>query len=136
MDLVWKTGDILAEDEEEVDDANEKKPPRVTEVEIDEESGEILPQKRPVHLMNSILVGFTLFLISVMLGAGFREIAIELKVDSNWIRLAFIALTPIQVFFTLVSCTRLSVRKPTNSCSSSRKSSWAALPNALDLSSR
>lgn len=38
-----------------------------------------------------------------MLGAGFRQIAIEVVVDKNYLRCAFILLTPIQVFFTLVS---------------------------------
>lgn len=103
MDLVWKTGDPMQEEEEAVDDENEKKPPRVTAAEVDEESGEYVPEKRDTNLMNTILVAFTLCLIIIMLGAGFRQIAIEVSVDSNYIRLAFLALTPIQVFFTLVS---------------------------------
>lgn len=37
-----------------------------------------------------------------MLGAGFRQIAVEVVVDKNYLRCAFILLTPIQVFFTLV----------------------------------
>lgn len=104
MDLVWKTGDPMQEEEEQVDKENEKKPPRVTAQEIDEESGEYLPEKRSTNLMNTILVAFTLCLIVIMLGAGFRQIAIEVTVDHNYLRLAFLALTPIQVFFTLVSC--------------------------------
>jgi len=102
MDLVWSTGDD-AEAVEELDDDNEKKPPRVTALEIDEESGEPLPEKRSTNLLNTILVALTLILITVMLGAGFRQIAIEITVDHNYTRLAFLALTPIQIFFTLVS---------------------------------
>lgn len=100
MELVWKTGEP---DDEEAAGA-EKKGPNVAVVEIDEESGAILPQNRPTHLLNTILVAITLVLIVAVLGAGFRELAIEVAVDTNYIRLAFVCLTPIQVFFTLVSC--------------------------------
>ncbi|RDW92339.1 hypothetical protein BP5796_01733 [Coleophoma crateriformis] len=93
MELVWKTGE---EDEE-----GEKKGAAVQSYEVDEESGEIIPQKRPVHLQNTVLVALTILLISVTLGAGFRQIAIEVDVDGNYIHLAFLALTPVQIFFTL-----------------------------------
>lgn len=68
----------------------------------EEESGSPAPAERPTHLLNAILVGCTLFLITVMLGAGFRQIAIEVVVDHNYLRCAFILLTPVQIFFTLV----------------------------------
>ncbi|MCJ1299920.1 hypothetical protein MMC08_002714 [Hypocenomyce scalaris] len=96
MELVWRTGDS-----EEVEEGQAKKGGQVTEVEIDSESGEIIPEKRPTHLLNTILVGFTLILIVTVLGAGFREIAIEIAVDHDFTRLAFLALTPVQIFFTL-----------------------------------
>lgn len=95
MELVWKTG----EPEEEPEGG--AKGPAVVECEIDEESGEIKPEKRPTHIQNSVLVGFTLLIITVMLGAGFRSIAIEIAVDKGYARLAFLALTPVQIFFTL-----------------------------------
>ncbi|KXT15161.1 hypothetical protein AC579_7930 [Pseudocercospora musae] len=100
IDVVWKTGNSSNEDEEE-SSGNEKKVPRVTAQIVDEESGEIAPEERPTHLMNTVLVSLTLFLITIMLGAGFRQIAIELTVDKSYLRLAFLALTPVQVFFTL-----------------------------------
>jgi hypothetical protein len=98
MQLVWQTGETMEEEE-----TNEKKVPRVTEFEVDEESGEIIPEKRPTNLMNTILVAFTLIIVIVMLGAGGRALAIETLVDKGYIRLAFVLLTPVQVFFTLVS---------------------------------
>lgn len=97
MELVWKTGE--PDDEE----TKEKKMPDVREVEIDPESGEIIPETRPTHLLNTVLVAFTLIIIVTMLGAGFREVVVEIAVDQKYLRLAFIALTPVQVFFTLVS---------------------------------
>lgn len=104
MELVWKTGE--PEDPEE---APVKKGPAVVTEEFDAESGEALPEKRPTHLMNTVLVGFTLLIITVMLGAGFREIAIEIAVDHQYVRLAFLLLTPVQVFFTLVCICRIFV---------------------------
>jgi hypothetical protein len=98
MQLVWQTGETAEDDE-----MNEKKTARVSAYELDEESGEVLPEKRATNLMNTILVGFTLILVIVMLGAGFRALAIETVVDKNYIRMAFVLLTPIQIFFTLVS---------------------------------
>ena len=96
MDIVWKQGQL---DEEE----GEKKGPRVQEVEVDPESGTVIPEQRPTHLLNTILVAVTIVLIVTTLGAGFRQVAVEVMVDHGYLRLAFIILTPIQVFFTLVS---------------------------------
>lgn len=97
MELVWQTGEP-----EEADEGGPKKGPNVTTVEIDEESGAIKPQSRPTHLLNTVLVGFTLILIVTVLGAGFRQLAIEVAVDHSYLRVAFVALTPVQIFFTLV----------------------------------
>jgi len=80
-----------------------QKSSQVNVIEVDPETGEVVPQHRPTHLMNTVLVALTLILVVTVLGAGYRELAIEIAVDKGWIRLAFLALTPIQVFFTLVS---------------------------------
>ncbi|KAH8811622.1 glycosyl transferase family group 2-domain-containing protein [Xylogone sp. PMI_703] len=95
MELVWKSSG--PEDEE-------KRGPVVQEVRIDEESGEIIPEERPIHLQNTVLVGLTLILIFAALGAGFRQLAIEVAIDNSYLRLAFLALTPVQIFFTLFFC--------------------------------
>jgi len=73
------------------------------EVVVDEETGELgYRERRPTMLLNTILVALTLTLVFCMLGAGWRQIAIQTAVDGNYLRMAFVALTPIQVFFTLV----------------------------------
>jgi hypothetical protein len=93
MELVWKAG---------VDeDGDEKGEPIVEEAEVDEESGELKPEKRPVHLLNTYLVSMTLVLVTVSLGAAFRQLAIEVSVDGQFLRLALVALFPVQIFFTL-----------------------------------
>ncbi|KAJ4298359.1 hypothetical protein N0V88_003388 [Collariella sp. IMI 366227] len=97
MELVWKSGNE--------DEADEKGGPTVVEEpEIDEESGELKPEKRPVHLLNTYLVTLTLILVVILLGAGFRQLAIEVSVDGSYIRLALVALFPVQIFFTLFFC--------------------------------
>ncbi|GAB1312502.1 Glycosyl transferase family group 2-domain-containing protein [Madurella fahalii] len=93
MELVWKAGTE--------DDEDEKGGPAVGEAEIDEESGELKPEKRPIHLLNTYLVSMTLILVTVSLGAAFRQLAIEVSVDGNYMRLALVALFPVQIFFTL-----------------------------------
>ena len=150
MELVWRAGE-----EEEID---EKAGGMVKELEVDEESGEILQEKRATHLINTILVFFTLIIVVVMLGAGLRSVAIEIAVDGNFIRLAFLALIPVQIFFTLVcpclspqslTCTTLwswtlynhsafiyYLRPQLTVPSSSRKSLLAVLRSALALLGR
>jgi hypothetical protein len=93
MELVWKAGGD--------EDGDEKGGPIAEEPEVDEESGELKPEKRPVHLLNTWLVSMTLVLVTVSLGAAWRQLAIEVSVDNNYLRLALIALFPIQIFFTL-----------------------------------
>ncbi|KAF2708210.1 hypothetical protein K504DRAFT_434457 [Pleomassaria siparia CBS 279.74] len=97
MELVWKTGGP----EEVEEDPNGKRGPAVVEVEIDAESGEAKPENRPTHIMNAVLVSFTLLIIVVMLGLGFRQVAMEIMVDHGYVRIAFALLIPVQVFFTL-----------------------------------
>ncbi|KAK8852230.1 glycosyltransferase family 2 protein [Apiospora arundinis] len=94
MELVWKTGD-------EDDDEKKQGPIAVTEYEIDEESGQIKPEKRPVHMLNTYLVSIVMCIVTISLGAAWRQLAIEVSVDGSYTRLALIALAPVQVFFTL-----------------------------------
>lgn len=94
MELVWKAGNS---DEDE----DEKRAGAVAEAEIDEESGEVKPETRPVHLQNTVLVSLTLILVIVSLGAAWRQLAIEVSVDGSYMRLALVALMPLQIFFTL-----------------------------------
>ncbi|KAI1328658.1 glycosyl transferase family group 2-domain-containing protein [Xylariaceae sp. FL0255] len=95
MELVWQTGE---EDEEEME---KRQNVAVAEKEIDEESGQILPEKRPVHMLNTYLVSVTMVLIVASLGLAWRELAIEISIDDSFIRLALVALAPVQIFFTL-----------------------------------
>ena len=95
MELVWKQG---GNDEDE----DEKRAGGVMEAEIDEESGEVKPEKRPIHLQNTVLVSITLVIVTVSLGAAWRQLAIEVSRRRQFTSaLALVALCPIQIFFTL-----------------------------------
>jgi hypothetical protein len=95
MQLVWQVG-LSTEEKEGL-----KTRPAVVPTKIDEETGEYISH-RPTNILNAVLVSVTLILVTVMLGAGFRQITIEILVDRSWARLALLVLTPVQVFFTLV----------------------------------
>lgn len=94
MNLVWDTpaaGEL----------GKGEKGANVAVVEIDEETGQIVPERRGLHLQNTVLVAFTLIIIVVFLGAGARQLAAQTIVDHNYIRLLLLLLTPVQIFFTL-----------------------------------
>lgn len=99
IQLIWSLDNQNEEVDEKAD--HPSKAPHVTATEVDSESGAPVPQSRPTHLLNTILVTLTIILIITLLGAGFREVAIEVDVDHNYVRLLFLLLTPIQIFFTL-----------------------------------
>ena len=61
-------------------------------------------EKRPIRLQNSLLVGTALTLSVVCLGLGWRSLALQTTVDGNYTRFAFIILSPIYWFISLVCC--------------------------------
>ncbi|RYP90909.1 hypothetical protein DL770_002986 [Monosporascus sp. CRB-9-2] len=130
MELVWKTNN------DEDDGGEIKEAANVGEIETDEESGQILREKRPVHLQNTVLVSVTLVLITVSLGAAWRQLTIEVMVDGYYVRLALIALAPIQIFFTLffaqviVGCLA-QIFGPIRQLDTNSKFYSARLPNRL-----
>lgn len=58
---------------------------------------------RKIVLNQAVLTGVTLILIIAALGSGWRQIAIEIMVDHNWLRVAFIVVVPLQIWLALVS---------------------------------
>jgi hypothetical protein len=98
MNLVWQTGQPA---DPEVSDT-EKVPP-VVETELDLEIGEATPEKRPTHIFNAIQVAVTILIIWTLLALGYKQLAFQVLVDKSWIRLAFIIMLPVLIFFSLVS---------------------------------
>ena len=98
IEIVWQA----AAPPDVGDASDEKKVLRSINMEVDKESGETIPEQRPTNLINTVLVAFTLVIILTLLGLGFRALAVEIAVDKGYVRLAVLALTPVQIFFTLV----------------------------------
>jgi hypothetical protein len=105
MELIW--GSNEDDGEEGDDEPHNEKGGRTKINDLDTELGDPTPEHRPTNLMNSILVAFTMVIVITLLGLAARSLAVEIAVDHGYIRLAFLALVPVQIFFTLVS-TRLS----------------------------
>lgn len=99
MSLVWETPDGKEEGQTR-EHTQGQKIMRAAPVVIDEETGQIPAERRPHCLINSTLLGFTIAIILVSLGAALRQLASEIKTDGFWPRLGLVTMFPIQIFFT------------------------------------
>jgi hypothetical protein len=97
MQLVWQTGEPSGEGEITIEKSG------AADGVFDSEVGETMLEHRSTNLMNTVLVACTLVIVVVLLGLACRSLATEIAVDGSYIRLAFLSLVPVQVFFTLVS---------------------------------
>ncbi|KAK6387753.1 hypothetical protein LTS17_001022 [Exophiala oligosperma] len=71
-----------------------------SDLEQQNQVGAVAP-RRQVVLIQSILTAVTLVLLVVAIGSGWRQIAIEIMVDKNWMRLAFLLVVPFQCWLAL-----------------------------------
>ncbi|EON63230.1 hypothetical protein W97_02457 [Coniosporium apollinis CBS 100218] len=96
IQMIWGNGDAYPEEKEE-------KPAQVQVQELEGHDGEMLPDEKPrrVVLIQPILTACTLLLTLAAIGSGWRRVAIEIFVDHNWIRLAFILLLIPQMWLGL-----------------------------------
>ena len=103
ISMIWK---------EEIED-DESAPPMLSAVpsilnlnpngdETSSQNPEIanVPARRIV-LVQPILTAITIVILVAAIGSGWRQIALEIKVDHNWMRLAFIAVVPFQCWLAL-----------------------------------
>lgn len=100
MKMSWKNED----QEGETDEKGDGKRPfvEIEEYESREEEAAEAEKPRELVLWQTIYSGMTLTLVISALGAGWRLIAIEHVQDPNWIRLAFAAALPAQIWLSLV----------------------------------
>lgn len=120
MKMIWQDKSAYPQEDE-------KKVPQV-EVAVAEVDGGLeshVPEKpRRVLLYQSVLVAVTLALVIAALGTGFRQVAMEVAVDSNMIRIAFILCLFPQIWLALVgspSSIPPHGHSLTGTCSSSSK---------------
>lgn len=57
---------------------------------------------RKIVLIQPVLTAITLILVIAALGAGWRQVALEVSVDKGWLRLAFVVVVPLQIWLALV----------------------------------
>lgn len=81
---------------------------------------QILEKPRRIVLMQSWLAAFTLVICLTGIGAGWREIAVEMAIDFNWRRLCFLLVIVPQFWLSLV-CSPLHPSTTTDIRSSSSK---------------
>lgn len=80
--------------------------PRAQVNEVDEESGQRVVEERPVMFLSSFMVACSICLLVCLMGLGYAELAFEGVVLHHWVSFAYIIMTPIYCFFTLVCYTR------------------------------
>jgi hypothetical protein len=101
VEMIWGTGPNDVEDT-----LDEKNSTHVEAAEIDPEQLEdaLSREHRPVQLTSAAMVGVTMALCITCLGLGWKAIVLQIMVDGNMTRLALLAVTPVQFFASLVSC--------------------------------
>jgi hypothetical protein len=61
-------------------------------------------EQRPVRLESAFMVAATMVLWVVCPGLGWRWLAYQSAVDGTYLRFALLAVVPLQMFVSLVSC--------------------------------
>ncbi|RDW88348.1 hypothetical protein BP6252_00380 [Coleophoma cylindrospora] len=92
LQTVWKTG------------ASEKAVVQASVSEVDAESGTGVVEERPIMYINTIMASFSICLLTVLLGLGWAQMALEVLVEGSWISLAYLAMIPITSFLALFFC--------------------------------
>jgi hypothetical protein len=93
LKFVWKTANEAEGEKGEISES---------EYEVDEETGDITQKERPILLYNSFMVGCSLCLLTVLIGLGYVKITSDIVELKSWQSLAFLAMTPVNAFMTLV----------------------------------
>lgn len=85
-------------------DPIEKKDPTTETAKLNEDDPESARESKPRRLLlvQPCLTALTLCIAFVAIGAGYREVAIEIAVDHRFIRLAFLAVFIPQLWLALV----------------------------------
>lgn len=103
--LIWAPSDGLDDGDEErplknSDDTPLEEKPADCDPESLADSGQ---EKRPARILQATMSGLTLLLVTICLGVGWKMLVLEIRADGKWLRIRLIAMTPVQVFISLVS---------------------------------
>jgi hypothetical protein len=89
---LWNNGNDESEEEDIL----------VANYETDEETGASKNEERPIHYYHSVLVGCTVCLVTILQSLGYQNVALDIINLQRWSSLAFLAMTPISIFLSLV----------------------------------
>lgn len=102
MKMIWGHGGEEDEQEEERDEKAEKGQGVDVEVTgMDLEAAAAEPEQRRVKLSSSCIVSATLALCICCMGLGARSLAYEVETDGSYVRLALIAVIPIEMWVAM-----------------------------------
>lgn len=127
MEIIW--GNQKAEEAESPDEKKEETEVVAEEIDPAQLEEALSREYRPIRLENAFMVAATLALAFTCLGLGWRNLAIEVMVDSSYTRLALAAVGPVQLFASLVSYFTHSRRRGVLSLT--KYSSFSMLSSAI-----
>ena len=93
----------------------------------DEEAGALGVSKRPIHYYHCFLVACNICIIMTLQSLGWQQIVGDIIHIKAWISLAFLAMTPINIFLSLVRSSSILQRGMLSVNSSLRRSASASL---------
>ena len=108
MKTVWHSPSPMMDEK-----GNKSQSVLVTEVQGSEDEAwheELSNPPRRIVLIQAILTALTLVLIVAALGSGWRNVAIEIAVDRNLIRMAFIVVWPLQFWLAMVRLSSITMQ--------------------------
>lgn len=95
MEMIWH--EDVGEDEKGEDNVGVTE---VSDTSSDPEAGAVQKTRR-IKLMQPCTTALTLLLVTAALGSGYRQIALEIKIDFNYVRIAFLLAFLPQVWLSL-----------------------------------
>ncbi|KAI0144157.1 glycosyl transferase family group 2-domain-containing protein [Hypoxylon sp. NC0597] len=102
MKMIWGPGDEEDKQEEEKEDDNEKgQGVEVGVTGVDLEAAPSEAERRATKLSSSCIVSLTLALCISCMGLGLRSLAYEVETDGSYVRLALIAVIPVEMWVAL-----------------------------------
>ncbi|KAI1105127.1 glycosyl transferase family group 2-domain-containing protein [Jackrogersella minutella] len=101
MKMIWGSGEEEDEKEEEREEKGEKS--QGVEVDVTAVDLEAAPEaeRRPTKLSSPFIVAVTLALCMSCMGLGLRSLCYEVQMDGSYVRLALIAVIPVEMWIAM-----------------------------------
>ncbi|KAI1817383.1 glycosyl transferase family group 2-domain-containing protein [Poronia punctata] len=135
MKMIWGSGE-QEEEEAEPESGEKGQGVQVDEAPVDLESAANASDRR-VKTTSALTVALTLALSLATIGIGFRSLAFEIATDNTFVRLALVAVSPLQLwvgyfFFQSIIINFFQLLGPISAVTSNSKSYSGVAPKRLD----